>query len=649
MTKPHEQFKLALTAHQAGRLREAEAAYEAVLTAASNHLGAHANLAACLCQQGRHADALRAVARARSHGGASTNLDNAEGLAARALGQTAQAIAAFQAALEIEPGFAEARANLGLCLVDAGRVREGAAECRRAAAEAPHSATAFTNLGVALSALGDAKGAEAACRTAVANAPHALEARRNLARLLTERGDLEGAAEELSALLSRAPDDPIANGQRAYLRRRLCDWRGYDADAAKFAAAVAQGAPGAQPFAALALTDDPALLRSSISAYARTLGTAPATPRTALRAGGKIRVGVAAPSFRRHPMAALMTEAFARLDRSDFELHGYSWGAKGEESEERRRLLAAFDHVTEIDDLSDEAAAAKIAADGIDVLIDRNGYTQNARFGIFQRRPAPVQLAFIAFPGPMAAPWIDAAIVDGVIAPEGAETGYSERLIRLPGCYLPRETRFSADLPAANRAAAGLPESAPVLAALGQSYKITPDRFALWMRLLRDHPSAVLWLLREHAATMENLRAAALSAGVAPARLIFAPRLEQEAHIARHIHVTATLDTAPYGAHTGASDTLWMRRPVVTLPGRSYASRVAASLLTAAELPELIARDETEYVEIAAALLQGGAFADAVAAKLTSIRDSRLFNMPRYAKELGDALLALHKTKMTDI
>jgi predicted O-linked N-acetylglucosamine transferase (SPINDLY family) len=303
----------------------------------------------------------------------------------------------------------------------------------------------------------------------------------------------------------------------------------------------------------------------------------------------------------------------------------------------RRRLSRAFDRFVDLAGLSHAGAAQAIHADAVDILVDLKGYTQHARTEIMALRPAPVQASYLGYPGTMGAGFIDYLIADRVVIAPGSEEAYSERIVFLPGSYQVNDRkRPLAQTP--SRAACGLPEEAVVFCCFNQSYKILPETFATWMRLLRAVPRSVLWLLEANPWAVRNLRREARARGVDPARLIFAPRLPLDRHLARLPLADLVLDTRPYNAHTTASDALWTGVPVVTCPGDTFASRVAASLLVAAGLPELVAATLEDYEALAVRLARAPEERAALRRHLTESRCSMpLFDTPAFTRHLERA------------
>ena len=312
----------------------------------------------------------------------------------------------------------------------------------------------------------------------------------------------------------------------------------------------------------------------------------------------KIKLGYLSNDFQDHATALLLVETLEAHERSLFEIHAYSYG-KDDGKEMRRRLTRAFEGFHEIASLSDVDAACKINDDGIHILIDLKGFTQNTRTSILALRPAPVQVNYLGYPGTLGAGLCDYIVSDSFVTPESAVADYSEAFALLPHSYQPHG-RKAVIGPAPNRASVGLPQDGFVFCCFNQAYKLTPDIFDVWCRLLEALPTSVLWLLASSSAE-GNLRNEALKRGIVGSRLIFAPDLPKSLHLGRLQLADLMLDTAPYGAHTTASDALWAGVPLITRPGETFASRVAGSLLSAIELPELIVDRGDDYFDLALA------------------------------------------------
>lgn len=451
--------------------------------------------------------------------------------------------------------------------------------------------------------------------------PQQAEVWEALARFEQAEGQLKEAAELWRKALNLNPDNAAGRGQFYYICRQMCDWvEGPKPD------------PALPPHIAVTLFDDPALQKDCALRYVRArLSNLPTlSPPLAWR-HEKIRIGYLSSDFHAHATTFLMAELFALHDRHGFEVYAYSYGVD-DKSAVRERIKKETDHFVDLSALSPRAAAERIRADEIDVLIDLKGHTTGARLDILAFRPARLQFHWLGFPGPIGAPFIDAFIADPVTVPEGSEVHFPERVLRLPDCYQINDRQKKA-APPKSRKACGLPEEALVLASFNQTYKITPELFDIWCDLLGEDPRAVLWLLASNPYAPDHLRAAAQSKGLDPDRLVFAQEAPQEEHLARYHHVDLALDTFPVCGHTTTSDALWMGVPVLTLAGRSFVSRVAASLLTAAELPELVTTSLEAYKNLARALMQDAPRRSALRQHLQASRLTLpLFDTPKFVK-----------------
>jgi predicted O-linked N-acetylglucosamine transferase (SPINDLY family) len=348
----------------------------------------------------------------------------------------------------------------------------------------------------------------------------------------------------------------------------------------------------------------------------------------------RLRVGYLSSDLREHAIGSLMAGMFALHDRAAVEVFAYYCGVPQEDAT-KARIRASVEHWRDIAALDDDAAEALMLADGVDILVDVNGHTRSARTRLLARRPAPVIVNWLGYPGSMGSPFHHYIIADATIIPPDYERFYSERVARL-ACYQPNDrARPTGDDSAPTRAAHGLPEDATVFCSFNGTQKITPFVFARWMAILRGAPGSVLWLLKSCDEVEARLRAQAAAAGVAPERIVFAPIVGNRAHLARYALADLFLDTLPYGAHTTASDALWMGVPVLTVPGRSFAARVCASLVQAAGLPDFVCGSAEDYVARAIAFGRDRAALAPFRARLLETRDTALlFDTPRLVRDL---------------
>jgi protein O-GlcNAc transferase len=569
---------------------------------------------------------------------------------------------------------------LGLLNCGQGRLTEGAADLRRVLAFEPGHREARRNLGLALCHLGQAAfaqgdyaQAETHFRDAGCLAPDSAPAAAGLGHTLLQQGRIEAAIAQYGAALQREPqnaalhfaraaaafvagclgdaisgcDEALAHDpnfiaaaiNRAIYRRHACDWQDFAADQALLREAVARGAGMVPPFAFLNLTASAAeqlacARRATQSPALRGLATLPAP---VIATGAKIRLGYLSCDFRAHATAYLTAELFERHDRERFEVIGYSLG-RNDGSAIGRRVAAAFDEFVDLSEVPVKEAAQRIRADKIEILVDLNAYAQNGRPQIVARRPAPVQVNYLGYPGTMGADFIDYVLVDPVVVPKDQQEFFTERLVHLPETYQVNDSRRVIAAVTPSRTACGLPERGFVFCCLNSASKITPTIFAIWMRLLAATPGSVLWLLEGNALAPARLRHEAGRLGVAPERLVFAPLLPLDQHLARHHRADLFLDTLPYGAHTTMSDALWAGLPAVTCLGETFPGRVGASLLRAVGLPELVTDTLADYENLA---LRLASYPDELAALRLRLAHNRatapLFDTARFTHHLEAA------------
>lgn len=471
--------------------------------------------------------------------------------------------------------------------------------------------------------LGEHKRAITLYRQVLAQVPRQQEAGFNLHRVEAIQAEIEGdipaALTSLIAAAEIAPEQTVLKSQIALLRRQLCDF-------ASFGALDWGQVP---PADAMVLTGDPVQQAQAARAWSqRQFGAiVPMLPVERRVDTGKITLGFLSSDFHRHATAYLIAELFELLDRRDFEVRVYSYGI-ADESPVRQRIARNCDAFVDLSGLKPAGAAARLRADGVDIAIDLKGYTRGARLDILAYRPAPVQLHWLGFPGTLGCSFIDYLVADRVVLPPELMSQFSEKIIYLPDCYQSndRQRPLPPPLP---RAHYGLPEAEVVFSSFNQTYKLTSELLSLWAEILRAVPGSVLWLLATNKFAPDNLRAFFAAQEIDTARVLFAEPCDLTQHLQRYHTVDVALDTFHVGGHTTTSDALWMGVPVVTLPGRCFVSRVAASLLTAVKLPDLIAHDVAQYRAIATALAQNSVRRGQIKEHLTVNR----LNLPAFASE----------------
>jgi protein O-GlcNAc transferase len=619
-------FNLGVVLHQMHELDAAETAYRRVIGLSPAIAVVHNNLGTVLKDRGQLDQALAAFEKAIE-----LKPDYAEAFYNRAtvLQQQARledALTAYGQAIGLRKDYADAINNAGIVLQELGRAGDAVELYRQLLQRMPVHADACNNMGTALLAEGRADEAQAAFEQALAHRPDFPEAVYNLGNARRELGDLAGAIAAYRNALQLRPDYADAFSQLAHHRALACEWSDYEADQARLVEMVRRG-DRVPPFYLLSTQ---ASASDQLICAQRWIG--PIKPPKAVykhevsARRERIRLGYLSGDFHQHATAQLMAELFELHGRDRFEIFAYSYGPD-DRSPMRARLDRAFDRFVDIGALSHREAAQRIHADKVDILVDLKGYTYHARPAISAYRPAPVQVSYLGYPATMGADFIDYIIVDPVVVPASQQPFFSEQLVHLPGSYQVNDRRREVASARTSRQDWGLPEAGLVFCSFNNSYKISPAFFDIWMRLLRSEPASVLWLLEANELVKGNLRSEAKNRGVEANRLIFAPRVASAEHLGRHRHADLFLDTLPCNAHTTASDALWAGLPVLTCHGDTFAGRVAASLLTAVGMRELIAASMEEYERTALALARDLQRLTALRQKLADNRDaSALFD-----------------------
>lgn len=533
----------------------------------------------------------------------------------------------------------EALHLLGLIAGRQGRLAEAERWLREAVALKPRAADALMNLGITQERAGRFEDATASFRAAANADPNGAAAHAALGTRLMVSRRLDEAIGCFERAVDRDPRDIRSLSHLVLLRRMTAAWGGLAARESALLAAARAGQPGVLPYVLLAVCDDPAVQLAA--ARSGLASTAPVPFKAAGEPVPDRRLNIAylSSDFRDHATAFLIRGMLELHDRSRFRVFAFSYGA-GAGTPTRARIADAVDAFVDVRDREDAAIAQDMRRRGIDIAIDLSGRTQPGRLGILAARAAPVQVHYLGYPGTTGADFIDYFLADDFTVPAGAESGFSERIVRLPGCY---QVNDRGPLPAApTRESCGLPPAGFVFCCFNATYKIGPAMFDIWMRLLHAVSDSVLWLLPGNRWAAANLRREAAARGVAPDRLVFASYCDQTAHVARTALADLVLDTLPCNAHTTASDALWAGVPVVTCPGRSFAARVAGSLLQAAGLPELIAGDLAAYERLAFELARDRVALAAMRERLAAERAAApLFDTRRTTRAIEAAYLTM--------
>jgi protein O-GlcNAc transferase len=661
---------------QLSRFDEAAACYDRLLAKAPAHLGALTNRGNALLKVGRHADALACYDKLLAAAPADINALNNRGIVFKQLGRYDEAMASCERALTIDPNSVDALTTRGNILTRLARHEEALASFDHAVAVRPRDVDALNNRGLALTQLrrlgealasfdqalaldpgqvgvldnrGVALFAAGRFEDALASFDQALSLKADDAEMLYHRGHALanlGRYDEAVAVWRRVlaidPAHPSALGALAFYRLMICDW----SDIASFEVELKRALEQErviEPFTLLAYSVGPAdqlrhtrrFVRHRMPAVARLAAIA------SKRSADRIRLAYLSSSFNRHPTAWQIAELFELHDRNRFEVLGISYGPD-DGSEIRARLVKAFDGFHDVGLRSDREAAELLRALDVDIAIDLKGHTEQARPAILAYRPAPIQVSYFGFTATMGVDFIDYILADRVVLPSDQQDHYSERIVHLPGSYWVNDSKRHVADEVPPRGSVGLPEDGFVFCCFNNSYKLTPQVFDVWMRLLQQVEGSVLWLLRTSEAATRNLCNEASARGVDPARLVFAPKVEISHHLARHRLADLFLDNLPVNAHTAASDALWVGLPVLTCAGDSFVGRVAASLLDAVGLPDLVTRGLDEYEALALKLARDSALLSAMRQKLESNRRTHaLFDTAALCRHIESAFLTM--------
>ena len=629
---------------QLGRLAESAASYRRALTSRPDFVEALFNLGITLIAQDQADEALIPLARCLRLAPGHLGAWGQYGVALMALNKHADALTCFERFLSQMPNDAEAHFRRGKALLALGRPDEALQAYGVAAQIRPDIPEVHYNIGNVLVDQGRVEESIAAFNEALARRPDFPEAIYELGGALQDIGRYDEAAASYERLLMLAPDHRYALGNLFYCRQFVANWRRH-AEQHYALTASADGVVRDMPFPFLAVSDDPALQLRCARAYAASSYLPATTPLCTSQPYGhtRIRIAYVSADFREHALSYLLAGVFEVHDQARFEVWGISLKA-GDSSAMATRVAAAFEHFIDASALRDDEVARLLREQEIDIAIDLNGHTQDARTAIFAARPAPVQVNYLGFPGSMGADYIDYIIADDFVIPEAARPHYAEQVVHLPECFQGNDDRRVIDPQPQTRASHGLPEKSFVFCAFNNTYKLSPEFFDIWMRLLAAVPDSVLWLASTDASVQRNLRAEAERRGIAPERLIFSPRIRYAEHLARLQLADLFLDTLPFNAGTTASDALWAGVPVLTCAGRAFSARMAGSLLRALGLPELITGSLAAYEARALELAANPASLSELRARLASNRTTHpLFNTRRFTRHLEQAYLAMQQ------
>ena len=628
-------FSCGITLNELDRLDEALASYNQAIALKPDYAEAHLSLGITLNKLGKLSEALasynQAITLRPDYAEAYNNMGNA----LKDNGKLEEAIEAYNKALSCKPDNAEAYYNMGNTLKDQGKPEEAIASYNKALLLKPDYADAFNNMGGALKDHDKLQEAIAAYQKALSLNPDYAEAHHNMGNALTDQGKLDEAIEAYNKALVIKSDYEGARVSKLFQEAHICKWDGIAKDIERLPR-LGTIKEYVAPFAMLALEDAPKRhrIRSEKYAAAKYPQKSMSTWAKPLQKPERLRIGYFSADFHDFPGMYLMAGLLEKHDRTKFEISAFSYGPDIDD-QMRKRIVKAVDHFIDIRTADVNTVVDLARQQNIDIAVHRNGYTKNNRTELFASGLAPIQINYLGYPGTLGTDYIDYIVADPFVVPDDMRQHYSEQIMYLPNTYQPNDDKRTISDKVITRNDMGLPDRAFVFCCFNNNYKISLSEFDIWMRLLSKVEGSVLWLLKSNKWAEQNLKQQAEAMGVSAERIIFAERLPQAEHLARHRLADLFLDTFNYNAHTTASDALWAGLPVVTKAGQGFAARVAGSLLNAVGLPELVTTTEQDYEELVLRLATNPTKLAAVKETLAANRLTQpLFNTELYTKHL---------------
>ena len=586
-----------------GRHEEALACYQQAVSINPQHWAAIQNQGYSLLALRRNMEALETIDRLLTIVPHHAPALNNRGEALKNLNRYEDAITSYKQALALDSRNIETWSNLGDCLHKLKHYDDALDAYRRILAINPVFDGAWLGYANVVSAMKRFDDALSAYDKALEINGNLAEAWLGRANVFFELKRYDDALNSYQKALALQPDLTSVEASCLHTKMHICNWTNFHAENERLMSSVRNGTATAQPFIFLTLASSVANQFRCAKKWASD--NCPSQPKpdwqSDKREHDRIRIGFLTSDFREHATSYLSAGMFESYDKSRFEIIAISWGGN-DHSAIRRRIETSSDRFVDVQTKTDSEIAAIVRELRIDIAVDMMGYIKDSRPNIFARRCAPIQASYLAYPGTIGADFMDYIIADRIVAPECQYDSYSEKIVTLPNSYQVNDAKRPISDRSFTRHELGLPETGIVFCCFNNNYKITPDIFDCWMRLLRRVDESVLWLLEDNVTAASNLRKEASDRGVVPDRIIFAERMPQAEHLSRHRLADLFLDTLPYNAHTTASDALWAGVPILTCRGRTFAGRVAASLLNAVQLPELVTTTMDDYERLAVEL-----------------------------------------------
>ena len=643
----------AIQAFQSGNYERADSILVKVIKADSKNLPAFHILGLIKASQKKYKEAIELLGKAVKLDPNEPSLRFNLAKALMDSGAYMESIPHHKKAVELAPNNPEAWLNYGKAFSDLNAYEEALSIYDKALIINPGYAEAFLNKGATLKELKRYEEAIVCAESALRINPNLAEGWVNKGVALKEFKRYEEVISHYEKALSLKSEIDWLNGELLHTKMKICRWSGFTDNLENITNRLMANEKIANPFPLLALTDGVSLQRKCAEIYAQekypfnpALGPITKTKRLE---GEKIRIGYFSADFHNHATGYLMAELFELHDKQKFEIFGFSFGPI-KNDEMRQRLEKSFNQFIEVGDKADVEISQLSRDLNIDIAVDLKGFTQDARMGIFSYRAAPIQVNYLGYPGTLGADYMDYIIADETLIPDHLQLGYSEKVVYLPDSYQANDSKRVIADKKFTRQELGLPETGFVFSSFNNNYKILPAIFDSWMRILNAAEGSVLWLFEDNNFATESLKNEAEKRGIDSNRLVFAKRMFLPEHLARHQQADLFLDTFPYNAHTTASDALWAGLPIITLMGESFASRVAASLLYAINLPELVTTSQAEYELLAIELATNPLKLNSIKQKLTKNRlTTPLFNAQLFTKNLEATYMQMYERDMADL
>jgi len=637
-------YLLGVAEFQLGNHQAAVNLYDKVIKIKPDHMMAYNNLGIVLGMGSRWQEALAVYEKAIQVNSEFAITYYNKGQALIEIRQYEAAISTFDKALALQPDFAEALLNRAFAHYSLKNYESALLDLNQAIRIQPQNAKALNSRGLNFYGLHRINEALQDFELAIHLQPNLAEAWYNRGNVLNDLKRFDDSLESFDKALAIQPEIDFLLGTWIHSKMMVGDWKGFETNLELLTYRIGQNKKSTASFAVLTLIDSLEAQRKAAEIWVRE--KFPSNPvlgpikKSAKK--DKIRIGYFSPDFRNHPMAQWVAELFELHNKNKFEVFGFYFGPPTADAM-HKRIAGAFTTFLSVSDKSDQEIALLSRELGIDIAIDLAGFTEFSRTGIFAFRAAPLQVNYIGYPGTMGAEYIDYIIADATLVPEKSIEFYSEKIIYLPNSYKPSDRQIRIADRVFSREELGLPQQSFVYCCFNNNFKITPNTFDSWMRILKATQDSVLWLMEVNSTAAINLRKEAANRGVNPERIVFAKRMDLPEHLARHKAADLFLDTLPYNAHTTASDALWSGLPVLTCVGESFAARVAASLLNAIELSELVTNSQESYESLAISLAKDSARLLDLKEKLDKKRlTSPLFDTDLFIRNLEKAYTKIY-------